>query len=76
LARIAGVNIPKDKRFIVAMTYIYGIGSSTAKKICNKLDIDPLKRTNEISEKKVMAVRSLIEKNQILLKGDLRRKEE
>lgn len=73
MARIAGVNIPKDKRFVVALTYIYGVGVSTAKKICSDLGIDILLRTNEISEEKIFSVRSLIEKSGMILEGDLRR---
>jgi small subunit ribosomal protein S13 len=41
LARIAGINIPKEKRFVIALTYIYGIGSTTAHKICKKLKLKP-----------------------------------
>jgi small subunit ribosomal protein S13 len=74
LTRISGINIPKEKRFVISLTYIYGIGSSTAKKICKKLKIDPYLRTNEISEEKTSEVRHLLEKERYLLEGDLRRK--
>lgn len=74
MARIAGVNIPKEKRFVISLTYIYGIGRTTAQKICQKLKIDLSLRTNEVSEDKLAQVRSLLEKEYPVLEGDLRRK--
>jgi len=74
LARISGINIPKEKRFVIALTYIYGIGRTSAEKICNKLKINPNQRTHQISEEKLSQVRSLIEKEFPTLEGDLRRK--
>jgi small subunit ribosomal protein S13 len=74
LARIAGVNIPKEKRFVIALTYIYGIGSTTANKICQKLKIDLKLRTHQVEEEKLSQVRSLLEKEYSVLEGDLRRK--
>ena len=74
MARIAGINIPKEKRFVIALTYIYGIGTTTAEKICNKLKINLNLRTNQISEEKLAQVRSLLEKEFPVLEGDLRRK--
>jgi small subunit ribosomal protein S13 len=74
LARIAGVNIPKEKRFVIALTYIYGIGNTTAQKICQKLKIDLTLRTHQVSEDKVAQVRALLEKDRAVLEGDLRRK--
>jgi len=74
LARIAGINIPKEKRFVIALTYIYGIGTTTAEKICNKLKINLSLRTNQVSEEKLAQVRSLLEKEFPVLEGDLRRK--
>jgi len=74
LARIAGVNIPKEKRFVIALTYIYGIGSTTAHKICQKLKINLSLRTHQVTEDKLAQVRSLIEKEYSVLEGDLRRK--
>jgi len=74
LARIAGINIPKEKRFVIALTYVYGIGKTSAEKICNKLKINLNLRTNQISEEKLAQVRSLIEKDFPILEGDLRRK--
>jgi small subunit ribosomal protein S13 len=74
LARIAGINIPKEKRFVIALTYIYGIGTTSAEKICKDLKIDLLTRTNQLDETKLAEVRSYIEKNLGVLEGDLRRK--
>jgi small subunit ribosomal protein S13 len=74
LARIAGVNIPKEKRFVIALTYIYGIGNTTANKICKKLKIDLTTRTQQVTEEKLAQVRSLLEKEFPVLEGDLRRK--
>ncbi len=74
MARIAGINIPKEKRFVIALTYVYGIGTTSAEKICNKLKINLNLRTNQVSEEKLAQVRSLMEKEFPTLEGDLRRK--
>ncbi len=74
MARIAGINIPKEKRFVIALTYIYGIGTTSAEKICKNLNINLLTRTNQLDEVKLAEVRSYIEKNLGILEGDLRRK--
>jgi small subunit ribosomal protein S13 len=84
LARIAGVNVPANKRFVIALTYVYGIGRSRAEKICDELGIDKQLRTPEISEEKLKEVRDLINKQMQedednggfvgLVEGDLRRR--
>lgn len=74
MARIAGVNIPKEKRFVVALTYIHGIGRTSANKICQKLKIDLSLRTHQITEDVISRVRAIIEKELPALEGDLRRK--
>ncbi len=74
MARIAGVNIPKEKRFVIALTYIYGIGKTTANKICKKLKINLELRTHQVSEDKLAEVRAFLEKERSVLEGDLRRK--
>ena len=74
MARVAGVNIPKDKRFVISLTYIYGIGRSTAEKICKALHIDTALRTHQVSEAKIAEVRSFLAKEYPILEGDLRRK--
>lgn len=74
MARIAGVNIPKNKRFVIALTYIYGIGRSTAEKICQDLKIDLSKRTQDLNEDVFAKVRTYLEQSLPVLEGDLRRK--
>lgn len=74
MARIAGVNIPKEKRFVIALTYIYGMGTTTAEKICKKLKINLGLRTHQVSEDKLAEVRTLLEKERMIFEGDLRRK--
>ncbi len=85
MARIAGVNIPTNKRFVIALTYVYGMGKSRAEKICKDLNIDTLLRTPEIDEETLKKVRDYItaenEKDSesdgsevMLIEGDLRRK--
>ena len=74
MARLAGVDLPRDKRVEVALTYIYGIGKTTANKICKKLKIALELRTHQMSEDKLVEVRALLEKERAVLEGDLRRK--
>ncbi len=74
MARIAGVNIPKEKRVVVALTYIYGIGHSTSLKICKKIKLDILTRTKDLTEEQIAKIRNAIDSEKILLEGDLRRK--
>ncbi|RME18123.1 MAG: 30S ribosomal protein S13 [Alphaproteobacteria bacterium] len=72
MARIAGVNIPTHKRVPIALTYIHGIGPSTAKKICESVHIDESRRVNELSDAEVLAIREYIDNN-LIVEGDLRR---
>ena len=72
MARIAGVNIPTHKRVPIALTYITGIGHSSAKQICEAVKIDPARRVNELSDAEVLAVREHIDAN-FTVEGDLRR---
>ena len=60
MARIAGVNIPKEKRLDIALTYIYGIGPTTANKICKKVGVDLKTRTHQVSEEVLAKLRSYI----------------
>jgi small subunit ribosomal protein S13 len=71
MARIAGVDIPRDKRVEVSLTYIYGIGRSTAKEILAKTGIEN-KRVNELTPEEVAKLRDVIDRNYIV-EGDLRR---
>lgn len=72
MARIAGVNIPTNKRVSIALRYIYGVGATTADAICKKLEIPAQKRVNELSDDEVAAIRSEIDEN-VRVEGDLRR---
>ena len=73
MARIAGVNIPTQKRVQVALTYIYGIGQTTALDICQRLDIPAERRVNELMEDELTRLREMID-NDVVVEGDLRRK--
>lgn len=73
MARIAGVNIPSEKRIVVALTYIYGVGPSTAKKVLSNAKVDENIRAKNLSEDQVKAIRSLLETPERRLEGDLRR---
>ena len=72
MARIAGVNIPTGKRVVIALTYITGIGSTSAKAICEAVGIDETRRVNELSDAEVLKVREHIDEN-YTVEGDLRR---
>ncbi len=61
MARIAGVDLPRDKRVAIALTYIFGIGHTTASRIASQARIDPQIRINELSEDQVSSLRSIIE---------------
>jgi small subunit ribosomal protein S13 len=72
LARIAGIDLPKNKRVEIALTYIYGIGRSTAQKILAQSEVDMSTRTDNLTETEVARIREYIDKN-IKVEGDLRR---
>ncbi|MBV7395590.1 30S ribosomal protein S13 [Mameliella sediminis] len=72
MARIAGVNIPTNKRVPIALTYIHGIGPATAEEICAATNIDVTRRVNELSDAEVLSVREYIDAN-LTVEGDLRR---
>ena len=72
MARISGVNIPTNKRVIIALTYIFGIGSKRATDICEKASIEKSKRVNQLNEDELSKIRELVEKN-YTIEGDLRR---
>tara|TARA_B100000686_G_scaffold288175_1_gene314109 strand:+ start:300 stop:668 length:369 start_codon:yes stop_codon:yes gene_type:complete len=73
VARIAGINIPTNKRVEIALTYIHGIGLKTSQKICKSVGISNNKRINNLSESELSKIRDLIDKDHIV-EGDLRRK--
>lgn len=72
MARIAGVDVPRDKRLEISLTYIFGIGNTTAKKICAETDIDPSTRVRSLTDDEVARIRQFIETN-YKVEGDLRR---
>ena len=72
MARIAGVNIPTDKRVEIALTYIYGIGLTRSQKILTQANIDPNTRVKDLTETEVNRIREILEKN-FKVEGDLRR---
>jgi small subunit ribosomal protein S13 len=72
LARIAGIDLPKNKRIVVALTYIYGIGRSTADALLADAKVDPDTRTDKLTEAEVARLRDEIDRN-CKVEGDLRR---
>ncbi len=72
MARISGVNIPSGKRIQIALTYIFGIGNTRAKRICEEAKLDPSKRVNSLTEQELTTIRDLIDKSYVV-EGDLRR---
>jgi small subunit ribosomal protein S13 len=72
LARIAGVNIPTNKRVVVALQYIHGIGPTKAREIIDKVSIPDSRRVNELSDSDVMQIREVIDRD-YMVEGDLRR---
>ena len=72
MARIAGVNIPTHKRVPIALTYITGIGLTSAKEICASINVDETRRVNELSDAEVLAIREHIDAT-YTVEGDLRR---
>jgi small subunit ribosomal protein S13 len=72
VARIAGVNIPTNKRVQIALTYIHGIGQAKAREICEKTGIPESKRVHQLSDSEVMQIRESIDRD-YMVEGDLRR---
>lgn len=73
MARIAGVNVPDNKRVIIALTYIHGIGRTSAKQIADACGITHDRRMNSITEDELNAIRKEIESDKYTIEGDLRR---
>jgi small subunit ribosomal protein S13 len=74
MARIAGVDLPRDKRVEVALTYIYGIGLSTAKQVLEKTKVSPDTRVRDLTEEEINRLREVIDRD-YKVEGDLRREE-
>jgi small subunit ribosomal protein S13 len=72
MARIAGVDIPREKRLEISLTYIYGVGRPTSKKICDDLGLSPDTRVRDLTEDEVAQIRSYVDAN-LTVEGDLRR---
>ena len=72
MARIAGVNVPSNKRLVIALSYIFGIGNKFSNDICTTVQIDKNKKVNSLTEDEIIKIRECIDKNYIV-EGDLRR---
>ena len=72
MARIAGVNLPRDKRLEVGLTYIYGLGQSRAREICAALDLSPDTKVRDLTDPEITKLREYIDSN-LQVEGDLRR---
>jgi len=72
LARIAGVNLPNQKRLEIGLTYIYGIGQSTAQKVCAALGLDPNEKVKDLTDEEINKLRGYID-GELQVEGDLRR---
>jgi small subunit ribosomal protein S13 len=72
MARISGVDIPREKRLVISLTYIYGIGRSTSTKVCAESGIDESTRVRDLTEEEVARLRTWIDSN-LKVEGDLRR---
>jgi small subunit ribosomal protein S13 len=72
MARIAGVDIPREKRLEISLTYIFGIGLTTAQKICSELELDPNTKVSDLTEDEVNKIRQYVDQN-LTIEGDLRR---
>ena len=72
MARIAGINLPTNKRVLIALTYIHGIGKVTSKSICDAAGVNVSTRVNQLSEQEVASIRQHID-GKVVVEGDLRR---
>ena len=72
MARIAGVDIPREKRLVISLTYVFGVGRSTAENICEATGIDESTRVRDLTDEEVNRIRSFIDQ-QLKVEGDLKR---
>ena len=72
MARIAGVDIPREKRLEISLTYIFGVGKPTSQKICGELELDPNTRVRNLTEEEVERIRRWVDAN-LTVEGDKRR---
>ena len=73
MPRIMGVDIPKEKRIEISLTYLYGIGRALSNKILKEINIDPNKRAKDLSEEEVARITNTLQKSGLRIEGDLRR---
>ncbi|MFA4989971.1 MAG: 30S ribosomal protein S13 [Candidatus Omnitrophota bacterium] len=73
MPRVLGVDIPKEKRIEISLTYLYGMGRASANKILKDINIDPAKRAKDLSEEEVARITNTLQKGGLKLEGDLRR---
>lgn len=73
MARIAGIDLPKNKNVEIALTYIHGIGRTTARKLLQKAQVDLAKKTDALSDAEVAKIREAIDQSSLKIEGDLRR---
>jgi small subunit ribosomal protein S13 len=74
MPRLSGVDIPNDKRVEIALTYIYGIGLTTARDILKNANIDPNKRAKDLNESEIATIQGIITTDELSVEGELRRK--
>ena len=72
MARIAGVDIPREKRLEISLTYLFGVGLTTSQQICADLDLDPNTKVSNLTEDEVNKIRQYVDQN-LTIEGDLRR---
>ncbi|CAN5815138.1 MAG: 30S ribosomal protein S13 [Ilumatobacteraceae bacterium] len=72
MARIAGIDIPREKRLEISLTYIFGIGKPTAQQLCADLDLDPNTKVSALTEEEVSRIRAYVDER-LRIEGDLRR---
>lgn len=73
MARIAGIDLPRNKNIEIALTYIHGIGRSTARKILEKAQVDSQRKTDELTDVEIAKIREAIDQSNLKIEGDLRR---
>ncbi len=73
MARISGVDLPRDKRIEIGLTYVYGIGRTTSGKILEKANVNPDTRVRDLTDEEVASIARVIDESEILVEGDLRR---
>jgi len=72
MARIAGVDIPREKHVQISLTYIFGVGRTTARRVCQRTQVAPTKKVSELTDDEVNRIREIVER-ELTVEGDLRR---